>query len=278
MTSSAGDFNWRAYGNAPYHVVVVHGGPGAAGEVQPVAAELGKDCGVLEPLQTADTVEGQVEELATVIRSVSEPPVVLLGHSWGAWLGLLLASAFPDLVRKLILISSGVFEEQYVAQMRTTRLARLTPSQRQELESALRALDDAADEERARVFARFAELTTGADAYEELPRDPPRGIQDLNGGIQAAIYASVWPEAAAMRSSGELMRRAAKVVCPVVAIHGDHDPSPVAGVELPLRSVLRGLKVITLDRCGHAPWRERYARDAFFRVLRAEVGVQELSH
>src|SRR5215467_3183039 len=55
--------NHRTYGSAPYTVAVVDGGPGAAGEMAPVARELAGDRGILEPLQTATSLEGQVEEL-----------------------------------------------------------------------------------------------------------------------------------------------------------------------------------------------------------------------
>jgi translation elongation factor EF-4 len=55
--------NIRKYGSAPYRVAVVHGGPGAPGSVAAVARELAKGCGILEPLQTATTVAGQVDEL-----------------------------------------------------------------------------------------------------------------------------------------------------------------------------------------------------------------------
>jgi len=34
--------NPRKYGNRPYEVALVHGGPGAAGEMAPVAKELSK--------------------------------------------------------------------------------------------------------------------------------------------------------------------------------------------------------------------------------------------
>jgi len=48
--------NPRVYGNKPYHVAVIHGGPGAPGEMAPVARELSLSTGVLEPLQTTETV------------------------------------------------------------------------------------------------------------------------------------------------------------------------------------------------------------------------------
>ena len=59
--------NLRTYGKAPFNVAIIHGGPGVAGEMAPVARELASDWGVLEPLQTAALLEGQIEELKTVL-------------------------------------------------------------------------------------------------------------------------------------------------------------------------------------------------------------------
>jgi hypothetical protein len=53
--------NPRTYGITPYSIAVIHGGPGAPGQMAPVARELSRDYGVLEPLQTATTLDGQVE-------------------------------------------------------------------------------------------------------------------------------------------------------------------------------------------------------------------------
>ena len=57
--------NLRMYGSKPYFVAVIHGGPGVPGEMAPVARELSLNTGILEPLQAAETVEGQVEELGS---------------------------------------------------------------------------------------------------------------------------------------------------------------------------------------------------------------------
>ena len=76
--------NVRKYGDSPFSVAVVHGGPGASGEMAPVASELSSICGVLEPLQTATSVEGQIQELQKVLQGHADIPVTLIGHSWGA--------------------------------------------------------------------------------------------------------------------------------------------------------------------------------------------------
>src|SRR3954454_11622430 len=94
----------RKHGIEPFRVVVVHGGPGAAGEMGPVAQRLARSRGVLEPMQSATTVSGQVDELRRALDSLCVPPAVLFCHSWGAWLSCLVAADYPLLVRKLILI------------------------------------------------------------------------------------------------------------------------------------------------------------------------------
>ena len=100
----------RTYGKPPFNVTVIHGGPGTAGGMAPLARELALRHGVLEPLQTASTIAGQVEELKELLEESANLPVTLVGHSWGAWLGYIFAARHPGLVKKLILVSSGGFE------------------------------------------------------------------------------------------------------------------------------------------------------------------------
>jgi len=40
----------RKYGKEPFSIAVIHGGPGAGGEMAPVARELSSHWGVLEPI------------------------------------------------------------------------------------------------------------------------------------------------------------------------------------------------------------------------------------
>lgn len=92
--------NLRKYGKAPFEVVVVHGGPGAAGEMAPVARKLVSICGVLEPLQTVASLKAQVEELKTVLEKNADFPVTLIGFSWGAWLSFIFTANYPEFVKK----------------------------------------------------------------------------------------------------------------------------------------------------------------------------------
>jgi len=90
----------RMHGKAPYAVAVIHGGPGAPGEMEPVARELSGYHGTLEPLQGAASIEGQLQELKAVLIAHASLPVTLIGHSWGAWLSLMFAARNPSFVKK----------------------------------------------------------------------------------------------------------------------------------------------------------------------------------
>ncbi len=257
--------NLRKYGNPPFRVVVVHGGPGAAGEMAPVARELSSDFGVLEPLQTRNSLRGQVEELRDAIEAGGDAPVKLVGWSWGAWLGWLLAARYPDLVAKLVLVGSGPFEDKYAHSITSVRQGRLSAAEREELRRLQLSLDVAGTEDRDRAFGRIGEIIAKADSRDPVdePRDPV--------SYRVDIFERVWPEAERLRKSGDLLRTAAKIACPVVAIHGDYDPHPANGVREPLSRVLKDFRFILLERCGHEPWIEREARDEFYRVLRQEL-------
>lgn len=81
--------NLRIYGNKPFNIAVIHGGPGVPGEMAPIAQELSAVRGILEPLQTATSLKGQVQELQTVLKENGDLPVTLIGWSWGAMLSTL---------------------------------------------------------------------------------------------------------------------------------------------------------------------------------------------
>jgi pimeloyl-ACP methyl ester carboxylesterase len=257
--------NLRKYGQPPFTLAVVHGGPGAPGEMAPVARRLAVSWGVLEPLQTATSLPGQVEELKVVLEKNGATPLTLIGYSWGAWLSFILAAQHPALVKKLILVSSGGYQEQHAVQIQETRLSRLSPAQRAELESLRQILDDPQSPDKGAAFARFGALFSQIDTYDFLPHES----EVLE--FQYEVFASVWPQAAEMRRSGELLGLGKRIRCPVVAIHGDYDPHPAEGVREPLAAVLEHFRFVLLARCGHTPWYERQAKDEFYRVLQAEL-------
>jgi pimeloyl-ACP methyl ester carboxylesterase len=211
----------RLHGSAPHQVAVVHGGPGAPGSAVELARALGQHRGVLEPIQTARTVDGQVAELAAQLSRSDDEPVTLVGHSWGAVLGFLLAAREPALVRNLVMVGSALFDADADA-----------------------ALDG----------------TEGSETFEAIDPEP---VADLDRELNHAV----WTEARDLLASGSLLEEGRRIICPVLLIHGAHDPRPLRAIADPLQTVIGDLGVVVLQRCGHFPWNEVHARERFLEVV-----------
>jgi pimeloyl-ACP methyl ester carboxylesterase len=259
--------NLRTYGSPPYTLAVVHGGPGMPGYMWTVARELSQDIGVLEPLQTKDSLEGQIQELREVLEKNAELPVILLGHSWGAMLTYIVTARYPAMVKKLILVGSGPYEQKYDVVIDTERLNRLTEEERIEEFKLVEIINSATTAERDKAMARHGMLLEKADTYAPLP--PEKEPEPLP--VSEEINRRVWAEAKKLRVSGEILAMGREIKCAVVAIHGDYDPHPAEGVEKPLARVLKDFRFNLLEKCGHYPWLEKYARDKFYKGLKNEL-------
>jgi len=232
-----------------------------------VAEELCDRFGVLEPLQTAMSVEDQIVELKSVIEAEANRPVVLIGHSWGAWLAWLTAARHASLASKLILVGSGGFRPGDGQIANETRMERLTEAQREELDSLHLDLASDSEDVSREAFGRFGRLFGAVDCYDAIPHEEPKV------DLRPDIFASVWPEAAELRANGKLLEAGRTIRCPVVAFHGDYDSHPLAGVRTPLERVLDDFRLVALPQCGHEPWHEKHAREPFFRLLREEIAA-----
>jgi pimeloyl-ACP methyl ester carboxylesterase len=259
--------SYRKYGQAPRRVCVIHGGPGAPGSLAPLAEELSKHAGILEPFQTAGSIKGQLDELDDIIEEAADKPVILIGHSWGAWLSLLYTASFPGKVIKLVLAGSGPLTEDYVSQVSATRIKRLSEAEKTRLRELEQMLTDPYVTVKARLMREYSVLMYKTDSYDPLP------FQDSCIAYQPEILLSVWSEAAEIRRNGRLLAQADAITCPVVIIHGDYDPHPWQGVVNPLKGRIRDVTCIRLKHCGHEPWHEKQARDKFFNFLKRELMI-----
>ncbi len=258
----------RKYGPPPFKVALIHGGPGAAGELARVAAVLSPEISVLEPLQTACSLDSQVEELKNILEKESSAPLILAGFSWGAWLAFILAARYPGLVKKLILISSGPFEEKYAHTITEARFARFSAGQRAQVGELIKQVEGPAGPGRAGAFARLGRLLSRTDAYDP---EPEAAAQAGSVILDAEIFQKVWKDASQFRRRGGLLEAAELIKCPVTAIHGDYDPHPAGGVREPLGAVIKDFNFTLLKDCGHRPWIEKAAKKIFYEILKKEI-------
>ena len=257
--------NLRKYGKPPFNIAVIHGGPGAPGEMAPVARELSSDWGVLEPLQTEASLEGQVRELYDILKKNGVLPLTLIGWSWGAMLGFIFTARYSLMVKKLILVGSAVFEQKYAEKITENRLSRLNEDEKIEVLKLVEALNDPVVKDKNNIMSLLGKLFFKADSYDPLP------YKSEVLEYQYHIFRSVWEDAEKFRASGELLKLGRNIQCPVVAIHGKYDPHPYQGVRKPLSRVIKNFRFILLENCGHYPWFERMARDSFYDIIKKEL-------
>ena len=163
--------NLKKYGKPPFSIAVLHGGPGVSGEMAPVAIELSKSWGVLEPLQTAESLEGQVRELYDVLKKYGSLPVTLIGWSWGAMLGFIFTAKYPRMVKKLILVGSAVFEQKYADNITEIRLNRLDKEEKIEMQTLMDSMNNPLikDKEKDILMSNLGRFLYKSDSYDPLP-------------------------------------------------------------------------------------------------------------
>jgi pimeloyl-ACP methyl ester carboxylesterase len=259
--------NVREYGSAGPWLVVLHGGPGAPGYMQPVARELGDRFRVLEPLQRgcggeALSVARHVADLDEVIEArCGDEPFALVGHSWGAMLALAYAAAHPGRAARLVLVSCGTFDQAARAAFRANLDARMDDVLRQRIARLPQEISDP----HLRLKTTL-ELLLPLYSHELLP--PGMAIESFD----ARAFEESWNDMVRLQEAGVYPAAFAAIDVPVLMLHGTVDPHPGAMVRATLRQYIRHLECREWERCGHFPWLEKFARDDFYGVLRGWLG------
>lgn len=226
----------KIYGNAPYRVVVLCDSLDSFTCTGDLCNKLARKIGVLEYLQEVYTLEAVIEELEWLIKQFHSEKVILIGHSFGAWVALLFAARHAEMISKVIAIGCEPLEEAHFKMINQIRKVRRT-----------QGWIDTDD------YCVLSHCGKGKNR-KEWP-----------------LY-SVEKELRQLCKSGKLLRQVLNVRCPVTFLFGAFDPRPVQGVRDPLKGKLKNIRVIVLERCGHSPWKERYAEDIFFETMFLEIG------
>lgn len=136
---------------------------------------------------------------------------------------------------------------------------------REVLETLATKLNGPKNRDKNRIFAEFGKVIETADTWDPL-------LHTIEGvDYRYDIYENVWKQAQEMRTGGDLVALGRYIHCPVVAIHGDYDPHPADGIQIPLSRVIKNFRFILLENCGHRPWLERSAKTRFYEILNKEL-------
>ena len=270
---------WVKYGRegAP-RLLVLHGGPGAHHDyLLPQMLALAEKYELVFYDQrgggrsnTEDRSpigwQTHASDLALVARELVGEPLSIIGYSWGGLLAVLYSvEAFErggeagPLPSRLVLIDPAPvtrplrarFESNFAERQGSASIQRM----RQELaDSGLRERD--LDAYRQRAF----ELSVAGYFAD------PRRARDLTpfrviGRIQQQVWESL--------GDFDLLRRVEQVDCPVLILHGRHDPIPLEASEA-LARALPDARLVILEQSGHVPYVEE--PDALFGAIERFLG------
>jgi pimeloyl-ACP methyl ester carboxylesterase len=256
---------FRQYGKPPYRLVLVHGGPGAAGYLSGMAKKLSDETGVLETIHLSDSIEGQILELQETCQLVCRNPVILAGHSWGAWLSLLFAHKYPAQCQALILLSCPPFSPGYEPSIGKTRLERMNQADYERFEKLSFQLETSPALNRNHAFIELGSLFFRIDSFSKDIEIPEQLECDYT------IYTRVWQEAACLRNTGKWEDILNQIQCPLSFIHGDFDPHPTEGLVQPLNKLGKTYNFELLKDCGHYPWLEPHVKDKFYQLIKTRI-------
>jgi pimeloyl-ACP methyl ester carboxylesterase len=255
----------RTYAGRAGPVVVLHGGPGAPGSAAGLATGLAPNFEVWEPFQrrsgdVALTVDRHVADL----HDVRPDAATIVGHSWGAMLGLSYAARYPAAVRSLALVGCGTYDTASRAEYERRIEANLGidgQARKQQLRTALEHAHDPA--ERDRLLGLLGALNADAQSVDVLPDAQPEVAVD------AAGHEQTWHDVLRRQATGLEPASFDAIRAPVLMLHGDDDPHPGGMIRDTLAPFIPQLEHVGIPRCGHEPWRERHGREPFFTALRA---------
>jgi pimeloyl-ACP methyl ester carboxylesterase len=202
---------------------------------------------------------------------IAPSPAVLIGCSWGAMLGLSYAARYPERVSCLALVGCGTYDEASRTLLRQSLRERLSEGEARRIHSLQ---EQCACEQNAarrdRLFAEIGDAFMRAESYELAAESEPER-EDIP--VDAEGNVETWSDVLRLQREEIEPNSFTVVTARVLMIHGDVDPHPGPATRNLLRRYIPQLEYIDLGRCGHEPWRERYARDRFLEILRGWISA-----
>lgn len=186
-------------------------------------------------------------------RIIAAKKISLAGHSWGAWLAALFAEKYPELIENVILIGSGPLEDKYVSDIGARRFQNLSEEDGAIFQRLINR--QATDED----MEKIPNIIEKADNYCLENREKHKADK-----TDSEMYNKVWDEAAKLRTSREFLESFKNIKSKIYLIQGEFEPHPVNGVTIPLQEIGVPCETYILEKCGHSPFMEKYAKDEFY--------------
>jgi pimeloyl-ACP methyl ester carboxylesterase len=114
------------------------------------------------------------------------------------------------------------------------------------------------------IVRQRGDLTMSIEAYELMD-----GVDETGDALQydAGANAETWNDVLRLQREGLEPQCFSSISCPVLMLHGYTDPHPGASTRDLLRRFIPHLQYVEFEKCGHEPWKEKYARHPFLIAL-----------
>jgi proline iminopeptidase len=240
-------------------VVLLHGGPGLADYLGPLADELVDGYQVvryqqrgLPPSTTCGpfTIESHVDDALAVLDHTSNDPVLVVGHSWGGHLAMHLAIRHPGRLRGMVIVDPlGAVGDGGEADMFKSMAQRIPPEQM----ARAQELDETAMRGEGKTEDAIESLRLLWPGYFADPNHPPpMPRMDLSLPCSAQTWESIHSHL-----NGRTLEEALPSIrVPCVFVLGGASPIPPRHGEA-TAALLTGASVVVVEGCGHFPWLER---------------------
>lgn len=208
-------------------------------------------------------------DIEAVRQSLGVEKIGIIGHSWGAILGLHYAALYPDRIEKLVLIGMGPLTEEMSEVASANLLAPLSLDDRERMQEIRQQRKDAIaaqDFERQREL--HIELVTQyyAKRWFFLPETRERFATFY---VQHYAYnPRVGPCVMPTIKEIPLWERLPGLEAPVLIVYGYQDFEPITQAYL-VKEYVPQAEPCFINACGHVPWFEQAALcfDALRRFL-----------
>jgi proline iminopeptidase len=254
---------WTAQQGSGPPVVLLHGGPGLWDYLGPVAEMIDDLATVYRYDQRACgrssggppyTLDAAVAHMEALRRHWGHEQWVLLGHSWGATLGLAYALAHPEHTLALIYMSGTGINADWREEFHTNQQARTSREHRQYL-SDLRARFSNASGEEAVEITRMYCITDWSTEMLDWERSGELAESVLIEGAQInwEVNNLLAKDGRGVIEHSNMPERLASLDVPTLVLHGELDVRPAWAGER-VAEAIPGARYVPLTQAGHFTW------------------------
>lgn len=198
-------------------------------------------------------IDRHLDDIERLVDHLGLDDTYIIGHSWGAALGVMYAGRFPHRIRRLVLIGMGPLTKEMRAVYRANVLRRMHAADRdrwhavnQRYKAARlsgKGVPSEVDEANIRIWSpvMFYSLATAEQFIHEY--------------LQAGGWRRHGWNATGF-SEEDILENAHKITAPVLILYGHQDYEPTTQAYL-MKDRIRHGRISFINKCGHVVWKDQ---------------------